>query len=532
MYLPGSRAFALVAGALACAAVIGAAGAAPANGRPLLVFHGNAVLVDGVYLSVLNLPADARATPELASEIAARLRRFLHGAGYELATVRAKVTGDQIGVEIDEGRLDKVIVLGSGLVETLRLKFDLDFPGKVFNRPDLDRRLGELSRRFGLSGASYRLVAVPVRPDPGLQLSELMPFEGTSLFEPGRPYELHISLAAGPWRPGLVPELEIDSLEGGGVGVEYRNTRLLFPDDRWSVEGKVAGAVRQHLDSNSSRLVFTHGVLGARWESPPVLGPVRPSLSLRADLLDRQRPDLELESFDYATLEGSFDLRLDTGPSSVLSVGAGLQRRWLFAIDPVAGAGPQVPTAPIAQTRPYLQGALALTFEPFELRRDWKHELHLDARWYASGASSGVSASRLLARYRKVFGLGWNELRMLGRTTYMAGGVLFAEEESISEALHGPLGSDYARKLIGPSVEFRYSLLRDVVKVGLFDSLIAFGAVDRARDSESLRIADSFGLGFHVLFLDAFLLDVYAGLAFSSSGEFSSGATLSIRQAY
>ena len=70
------------------------------------------------------------------------------------------------------------------------------------------------------------------------------------------------------------------------------------------------------------------------------------------------------------------------------------------------------------------------------------------------------------------------------------------------------------------------------MKVGLFDEVVLFGTIDRARGSESLRVADSFGIGFHALFLDAFELDLYAGLALSRKADLGSGVTLSIRQAY
>ena len=517
--------------ALVLVAWICAAAASGAE-RPLLVFHGNVVLVDGVYRSYLDLPPDARATPELARQVRTQLRKFLRDAGYELASVRATVEGDHIEVDIDEGRLDKVIILGSGVIETLRLKLDVDVPFKVFNRPALDQKLRDTSRRLGLSKVSYELVPVPVRRESGLQLDELPSFHDFPLFEPGRPYELQISLASAGWRAGIAPDVEIDSLEGGGLGVEYRNRGLLLADDRWSVQGKAAAAVRDRLDRSGSSIAFTHGTLGGRWQSPPILDAVRPSLSLRADAIDRQRSDLRLERFEYATLEGSLGAEVTVKRIWSAALGLGLQRRWLFGLEPIGGAVPLVGTAPIAQTRPYLDAAFGVTFDPLEVRRDRRHELHLDARWYAGAVGNEVSMTQLRARYQKIFALGWNELWIDGQTTYLAGDVLFPEEASIGDVLHGPFSSIYARRLAAAGAEFRLSLLRDVVKVGLFDNLALFGAIDRASDTESLRAADSFGLGFHALLFDALQLDIYMGLALSRKGELGNGATLSLRQAY
>src|SRR3954463_15297794 len=105
------------------------AGAAAA--RPLLVFRGNVLFDEMVYRSVLNVPDTAEQTPAGTAAIVATLRGFLRRAGYELATVRADVAGDQVSIDIDEGRLDKIIIIGEGLVETFRFRLDLALPSGI-----------------------------------------------------------------------------------------------------------------------------------------------------------------------------------------------------------------------------------------------------------------------------------------------------------------------------------------------------------------------------------------------------------------
>src|SRR5437899_3465807 len=133
--------------------------------RPLLKFHGNVAFDEVVYRSTLDLPENARAIPAEALALSAKLLGFLRRAGYDLATVRAKVEGEQISVEIDEGRLDKIIVLGEGLMETFRFKLELALPAGVFNRPILERQLRVLAER-------YRLRRVLVRARPGRRAAE------------------------------------------------------------------------------------------------------------------------------------------------------------------------------------------------------------------------------------------------------------------------------------------------------------------------------------------------------------------------
>src|SRR3954465_5366184 len=216
---------------------------------PLLVFHGNVALLDDVYRSFLDLPANTRATEETARQVAIRVSRFLHRAGYGLATVRAHAKGEQILLQIDEGRLDKVIFLGGGAFETLRLRLELHIQQDVFNRYELERQLRDLAKRMGLSEFAYEIVPVAGAP-AHVQAEDIDPIEKYSfgMVRPGRPYELHILVQPGVFRPGLSPELEIDSAEGGGVGATYHSGRLLFDDDRWQVSGRAAGALRQRLD--------------------------------------------------------------------------------------------------------------------------------------------------------------------------------------------------------------------------------------------------------------------------------------------
>ena len=97
---------------------------------------------------------------------------FLHRAGYALATVRARPQGEQIVVDIDEGRLDKVIFLGGGAFETLRLRLDLNIQNDVFNQPDLERQLRAMERRLGLGEFAYEIVPVPNVSTPQVQLDD------------------------------------------------------------------------------------------------------------------------------------------------------------------------------------------------------------------------------------------------------------------------------------------------------------------------------------------------------------------------
>ncbi len=362
--------------------------AAGVTERPLVELHGNVLFDELVYRSVLDLPEGARATPTEALAVAAKLRGFLRRAGYDLATVRAKVEGEHIAVDIDEGKLDKIIVFGEGIMETFRFKLELSMPAGVFNRPTLERQLRLLAERYRLRHYSYELVPAEVQENHGPQIDE----PELPGIRPGLRYELHILIATSPWSRGFSPEVSIGSPEGLGGGGQYREQDFYVPDDRWEVRARVAGALRQHLDSDSSRPVLTRVFAQGRWLSPPVwTESLRPALTVRGDLLSLQRSDLHLDSFHQATFSASFDASVFR-PRAMVAVGLGIERRFLLSLVKAIGANPLIDETPRAQTRPYAEAIAEVVFNPGELRTDRKHLLDFEARAYTGGCAGPTSA--------------------------------------------------------------------------------------------------------------------------------------------
>jgi hypothetical protein len=501
----------------------------------LVVIRGNVALVEDVYRAVLDLPeSTTHADSATARLIAVKLRKFLHRSGYSLATVEAYVSGQQIIVQIDEGRLDKVIFLGGGAFTTLRLRLDLHIHDDVFNRPELERQLRVLAQHLGLSDFAYEIVPVGNAPLPKLQLDEIEPLESLSLglLRPGRPYELRIFVQPGQFHPGFEPEVEVDSIEGGGFGLVYHGGGLLGADDRYNLGGRIAGAIVETLDGTTSSFRFTRAIAEGSYETPPIGGLVRPSLHLGADLSDRQRADLHYESFQFTVLDFGAQAVVQPVPMFRASLGTGIARRLLYDVTPQANFVPPPPIPSLAQTRLYGEVSAELTLDPENLRRDQHHVVYLGARFYNRPHENEPGEIFFLGRYQKVFTFNWNELWLELRGISRSGYVIFPEEESLGDNLRGTFSNEYARKLGLVALEFRYSLMRDVIKMGVFHNLVGYGAINRTTDTEKFALADAFGLGFHALLLDGFQLDAYYGFGFASGGKIDHGASLYIRQAY
>jgi hypothetical protein len=528
----GGEGMMMRSGLVLLSCVFCAGSSAAALERPLVVFHGNVLLDEVVYRSALDLPASARATSVEALEVSARIRGLLRRAGYDLASVRATVKGDQIAVEIDEGRLDKIIVLGEGLMESFRFKLELAMPAGVFNRPILERQLSVLAERYRLRRYSYELVPVEAQEGGEPPAEKVDPVQAGLGIRPGQPYELRIHIASSPWSRGFAPEVSLASPEGLGVGGQYREQDFYVPDDRWEVRARVAGGPRQHLDSDSSPLTLTRLFAEGRWLSPPMLTEsLRPAVTVRGDLLSLQRSDLHLDSFRQATFAASLDASVFR-PRAMVALGVGIERRFLFSLVKGIGANPLIDKTPRAQTRPYAEAIAQVVFNPGELRTDRKHLLDVEARAY-TGSTSSDHAIWLRAAYQRRFPFGWHELWWHARGTLLGGGVLFPDEESIGGHLHGPFGaSDFARKLASTGFEFRYSLLRDAIKLGFFYDQIIFGSIDRAADVESLKSAGAGGPALHLLLADEFQIDFYFALGWKPDGNIDHAPSLVLRQVF
>src|ERR1700738_3007812 len=134
--------------------------------RSLLVFRGNLAMTDEVYAYVLDLPANSKATQALAEDVEGRISRFLRRCGYDLATVSATLKDAQIVVDIDEGRVDRIVFLGESAVGTLLFRLQTLLPFNIFDRPLLQRQLAQLQEQFNLRSVRWQVVAGGTKEGP------------------------------------------------------------------------------------------------------------------------------------------------------------------------------------------------------------------------------------------------------------------------------------------------------------------------------------------------------------------------------
>jgi hypothetical protein len=513
--------------------------AAQTGGEELITFRGTQLLNEFVYRAVVKLPEGAKASHEAAREVATQLAAFLREAGYELASVRAQAKGAQIEVEIDEGALDKIIVAGIGWLGALRFRATLNLPLDIFNRRLFEVQMPLLAKQFGMRGYTYELWPVHlVDADNASMLAGVEELRAMPMVRPARGYELRIFAQTEPWGAGFSPEILLNGPIGFGIGGRYRWKDILQPGDRWQWHFRTGGAFRPYLPKDSgSRFVNTNDYLSVRWLSRSWGGApsgLRMTIVPRAELWTLQRRDLLLESYRIGTLEVPAGAGAQLTQEFALYFTVGLQRRWLTDVTPAAGSAlaPEVAKVPGVSSRGFLRLNSQYTFNPRELRQDLRDSVALQLDTYQPTAA-GDGYFRFDLQGRWIFPLGWHELRAGAHATGELGNILFTDEVALSDHLRVGFGLEkYTHRVGTASLEFRYSLLRDKVKVGVFNDTGVWRHLPREDAAQKASLAGSSGVSLGLFLFDELQLDAYYGLGWSTDHYSSTGLALAIKEAF
>ncbi len=528
--------------------------------RPLgptwLHFTGNRVLPAEVYKVQLALPRDAQPSEALAHQIERSVYRFLKRSGYDLATVTATFADQQINVQVDEGRLEKVVFRGGLTVQSLQFKLALFIDQDVFNRYTLQRQVDRLSKSIGIKVVKWALVPTANPDHIGFQLTNLPALEGFELVHEREPYELHFFFEEHDWNVGLGADLRSSYLDGLEVGINYQNRNLLFDGDRWRVAASGGAGIRKRIYDSTYYPDFSRAFVEARYYTPPLAGIVQPYVWLTGTLIGRNRPDLLVENYNEASSIFSGHVKVHITEGFSASIGLGGEWRRIFHLVPSSAlmADQQLPPdvddlCPPAhrngcpgseRLRAFTELRAEWVIKANEERPDRRHALQAGVRYYF-GTAPGSSTSDykqygwLYEDYQKVFDFGWNDLWLKSHARATWGDVVFHDERPLAEYLRGILGGIWVRKAANFSAEYRFSVTRDVIKLSLFVEAAVWGQTNRCFPSstnpapcgplapselidppESLRFGVTGGPGIHVLMQGMFQLDIYGSFGLAS----------------
>ncbi len=491
--------------------------------------EGAQVLAPDVYLAVLELPDDAKADAATAALVQQQLQAFLKKSGYELADVQVGVAGDRLLVHVQEGVLEKVVFRGRLTFQMLRLKLGLDLPREVFNRPQLERELARLARQLSIDMPSYELVATEEVKHQGPQVVDLGPLaaiKGLALVHPQADYELHVFFAEREWTTGPGLDVRASYFDGFELGLNYQGRSLFMNDDRWRV-GLMGGVgLREDLPDQALYAFPSRLFAEAQWYTPALddAKRVRPFVWLRGEGLARQRQDLRLENYYSTNSELSLNVGVRPFESLDVFVGWGLQHYFVFGLTGVPADPPPAPVAEPHRFRSFFQVRGELVFNTGNARWDRRHALWLDGRLYSNlRRIEQPSFAELRGGYQKVFGFGWHDLWVKAKGMWVTGDVLFPFEEPLGDHLRGVFGDVWVRVAGGLRAEFRFSLTRDLYKLGLFVDGAAYGELDRVTNVNTPRFGIAFGPSFHALIEGMFQMDLALSFGLLDNGRFDTG---------
>ncbi|MBK7857188.1 MAG: hypothetical protein IPJ65_00935 [Archangiaceae bacterium] len=480
-----------------------------------LTFKGQKVLTEDVYRAILHLPADAQPDPPTADAVKEQLAEFLRVTGYELAEVATQVRDGQVEVFIDEGQLEKVVFRGRQTLNSIRFKLALDIPHDVFNRPDLERQVARLSKSLGLENMRLVLVPSTALKHVGPQLEDLPEVKGFEFLHPRRAYELHLVLPDHEWDTGAGIDVRIGYVDGLELRGNWQGRSGIFIDDRWRITAAAAAGLRKHVVTDSLYPHFSRVFFDGEYYFPAIVGTpgsgsLRPAVQARADLVSRLRKDLNLVDYYASELQAAGWLEWEPQQGIRIQFGGGVFDRRIFSLVPLGYDTANLPVGVRGEggTRPFAALRLELTFDPENERWDRHHVLEAELQQQFRGVGAGPFASARFA-YRHVQPFGWHDFWVRAYAFAVWYQSSFHDESSLGEYLHGAFGSEYVRRAASINTEFRFSITRDVLKVGVQSDFALYTPIDRSKDAGPILFATSIGPGLNLLLEGMFQLDVY-----------------------
>ncbi|MBK6689161.1 MAG: hypothetical protein IPG45_32130 [Deltaproteobacteria bacterium] len=491
-----------------------------------ILVRGNVVLPTQVYRSLVQLPDRWPPTEQALDRAARGLHHFLIDAGYLLARVQAKAEGEQVVFYVDEGRLERLTFPGKIGLGALRLQLELDLPGSVFNKPSLDEQLTRFAKDYQLRVREYRLVPSQIGTKSGVQLSSMMELRGVPVLPEQGLFELQIFTDEPELPPGLHLELDGRPADGLRSRLKYRFESLIFDDDRLEPSVEIGVRVQDFLGAPKTRRKLSRLAVGLIAYSPRISNvPVRVLLWPEVRWHSRQRLDLEVLTYDFLFVDPRLLLMVVVSDRLELYVGGGVEYQRLLTLERV-GAAPLV--EPFAAMQPFLflKGDFRLGGEITRL--DQQHVFELELRQVL--ALHGDWRSQARASWNKTIPLGFDEVRLGLSGMAVFGRVAFTDEDRVGDALRGGLFGEeiYCDGVATAALEFRWSLFRELYKVGVFHD----GAVCHSGLDDRWRVANAFGVSFHALLLNTFRLSISVAQGFASGGRSDQGLSVALSQVF
>ena len=487
-----------------------------AAARPELFIYGNEVLSDYTYRAVAALDDFDVVGPELAGLVERRVQRYLESAGYELARVAVRARDGGLELAVDEGRLERIVFPGQDALRALGMQFALDLPHNVFNRKAIEEQIPRLAERFGVEVTNFEVREVEVNPDQGLALNKLTRLDEFLRLPAASRYDLYIFATREELPKGFDFEAEFQDPDGLKARILYRWASTILERDRLEVFPEVGLRLQDVFQDGQGRRFFSRAGASVRWLSPPLGGnEIRPFVWPRFLYISRQRRDLGIRRYDFVEAEPTLGIKIPIVPQFEIRLVTGLQYRDLLGL--AESDDPRPRANPFDEARALFEAKLRLRIGLSEMRIARRHHIDLSARLLSTFSERELFHGQVV--YQKAFGIGYDDFRIRLDAESLFGTVVFTDEIRVGDHLRGLYGDTfYTSRIATLRLEYAFSIVREVFKLGVFHDGAVFEGVDRGTGGTFTRVANSFGPGAHTVIFDAFRLSIYGAFGFMSNG--------------
>lgn len=494
---------------------------------PKVVIRGNRVLPAQVYLVLLDAPDRWPIPKRAVQRMQDRLMQFLNRAGYELARVQITPEKEQLVVDIDEGRLERITFPGQSGLGALRMQLGLDLPADVFNKTQLDEQLQQFQKDHDIRVKEYKLVPVGEVLHTGIQLSEIGYIRGVPIVPDQGSFELQIFVNEKDLPPGFHMSVDAKSGDGLRTRFKYRTGGIFTEDERWEGAVEVGLRVQDILTGSDGQRFVSRGGLGLLWYSPKIGGlPFRFIVNAEGLWLSRQRLDLGISLYDAVRFDPTAAFAYKTDRATV-SLGSGAEYQYIASLNRDEAIYTDELSYPPKKFRPIILAQLDVELGHDSMRLDRYHNIEAEIRTRLG--SKETIQNRFSLEYDVTFGFGFDDLRLRASGLSILGQVAFTDEARFGDQLRGLFNDEvFCSNAAGVSAEYRISIARDLYKIGLFHD----GAVCGPETSDKLVWGNAFGVGFHALIVDTFRFSINFAQGFATGGRQDQGVSLGLSQVF
>ncbi len=454
------------------------------------------------------------------------LEEYCHDRGFIIARAYLiRETGEELHIFFDEGRIDKFIFFNLNAINALRMRYEFKLEKSVYNLYTVERGLSDLKSRFRLRCAGAKLISVRNYDNSFFQIDrkftiplgglQKLPFFGE--YYPR--YDLGIFLERHPpsEEGGIIWGVKSSYTKGLKPYVQYIIPSFFGKNDR--LDFNASAGIYYGLDLQfSSPPRFTFMEFSSNYTLPPIFERLfTPAVKAYVYRSWASRKDLGLDEYEYLILRGTLAPGLTVLNKMRVHAGYGIDRVQVYRGMAAGGAAYNAEIAERTDNWCFFETGMHLNLFPWSLR-------HLIERSFSFTYDYYMNESAFHKfRFDGAIGFEFKNFDILSLhldSVFILHPPPFYYEESVDNAtFKGFMGKSFhTLRIIRASAEYRFSIYRDYVFVGVFADGVAFrGSGYDLIGAQGGIVA---GIAGHFIFLDQFEFNIYYGKDFLfSTGE-------------